>query len=172
MGLERNVDQLDGVRIRAHCAGGSGPLTSSATRPMLGNWAFAIEPAAEHQRPNHPMRMTRLDIGLGDLARGDVMAVAQHGVAIAEAENPRPVRCVTKMIDRVLRPSAPARCGRDLQPRFRSTAAVGSSMMMSRDCMESARAISTSCCSATERSRTCVIGSRLSPMRSAIAFVS
>ena len=45
-------------------------------------------------------------------------------------------------------------------------------MTMSRERMESARAISTSCCSATERSRTSVIGSRLRPIRSVIARVS
>ena len=52
------------------------------------------------------------------------------------------------------------------------SAEVGSSMTMSLERIESARAISTNCCSATERSRTGVIGSRLSPILSVIARVS
>ena len=45
------------------------------------------------------------------------------------------------------------------------SAEVGSSMMMSRLSSDSARAISTSCCSATESAETGVIGSMLSPTR-------
>ena len=45
------------------------------------------------------------------------------------------------------------------------SAEVGSSMMMSRDFSDSARAISTICCSATDRSRTGVIGSMLEAER-------
>ena len=44
------------------------------------------------------------------------------------------------------------------------SAEVGSSMTMSFDCIESARAISTICCSATDRSRTSVRGPRSRPM--------
>ena len=47
----------------------------------------------------------------------------------------------------------------------RLRAEVGSSMTMSRDFIESARAISTICCSATERSRTSARGLRSRPMR-------
>ena len=52
--------------------------------PMLGDWTFAIERAdvaSDHHADD------RLDIGFGDRAGGDIMAVAQHGVAIAEAKN-------------------------------------------------------------------------------------
>ena len=45
----------------------------------------------------------------------------------------------------------------------RLSAEVGSSMTMSRDFIDSARAISTICCSATERSRTSVIGLAIEP---------
>ena len=49
----------------------------------------------------------------------------------------------------------------------RLSAEVGSSMTMRRDFIESARAISTICCSATERSRTSARGLRSRPMRRA-----
>ena len=52
------------------------------------------------------------------------------------------------------------------------SAEVGSSITISRERIDSARAISTSCCSATESSRTGVSGSRLRPMRSEMARVS
>ena len=52
------------------------------------------------------------------------------------------------------------------------SAEVGSSMTMSRDRIDSARAISTICCSATLRSRTSAKGSRSRPSRLVIARVS
>ena len=52
------------------------------------------------------------------------------------------------------------------------SAEVGSSMTIRRERIDSARAISTICCSATERSRTSVIGSRSRPILSVIARVS
>ena len=48
------------------------------------------------------------------------------------------------------------------------SAEVGSSMMMRRPSIESARAISTSCCSATESAETGVMGSMVSPTRAMI----
>ena len=83
MGLERNVHQFDGVRIARVAAPGQ-TLDFERDLPMLGDWTFAIERA--DVAPDHHAD-DRLDIGFGDLARGDVMAVAQHGVAIAEAKN-------------------------------------------------------------------------------------
>ena len=52
------------------------------------------------------------------------------------------------------------------------SAEVGSSMTMRRDSIDSARAISTICCSATERSRTRVRGLMSRPMRLVSARVS
>ena len=52
------------------------------------------------------------------------------------------------------------------------SAEVGSSMTISRDCIDSARAISTICCSATERSRTRARGFSPMPSRSVMARVS
>jgi hypothetical protein len=52
------------------------------------------------------------------------------------------------------------------------SADVGSSITIRRDCIESARAISTICCSATERSRTSAIGFMSRPMRLVITRVS
>ena len=51
-------------------------------------------------------------------------------------------------------------------------AEVGSSMTMRRDFIDRARAISTSCCSATESSRTSVMGSASRPRRRVRARVS
>src|ERR1700678_3274885 len=81
--LERNADELNGVRI-ARIAPTGQALDLERDVPMLGNRALAIERAdvAPHHHADD-----RLDIGFGDLARGDVMAVSQHGVAIAEAKN-------------------------------------------------------------------------------------
>ena len=52
------------------------------------------------------------------------------------------------------------------------SAEVGSSMTIRRDFIDRARAISTSCCSATDSSRTGVIGSASSPRRRVSARVS
>jgi hypothetical protein len=52
------------------------------------------------------------------------------------------------------------------------SADVGSSMTISRDFMDSARAISTICCSATFKSRTMDIGRIWRPSRAVIARVS
>src|SRR5271155_1604578 len=81
--FERNADELNGVRI-ARIASTGQALDLERDVPMLGNRALAIERAdvAPHHHADD-----RLDIGLGDLARGDVMAVSQHSIAIAEAEN-------------------------------------------------------------------------------------
>ena len=52
------------------------------------------------------------------------------------------------------------------------SAEVGSSMTISCDFIDSARAISTICCSATRNSRTIDIGRNWRPSRAVIAFVS
>ncbi len=78
---------------------------------------------------------------------------------------------MTKMTDT---PSAFSR--RTILARLKTSASdsaeVGSSITMSLARIDSARAISTSCCSATDNSRTEVSGRRLRPMRSQIARVS
>ena len=73
-------------------------------------------------------------------------------------------RCVTNMMAtpslRSLSMIASSRCTSDSV-----SAEVGSSMMMRRLSSDSARAISTSCCSATESTETGVRGSMVSPTR-------
>ena len=102
-------------------------------------------------------------------AGADVAAVAQHGVAVAEAEHF--LEPVGDEDDRqALGLAACGRCVARLATSASLSAEVGSSITMRRERIDSARAISTSCCSATERSRTGVIGSRLRPILSAIAL--
>src|ERR1700684_1189537 len=81
--FERNADELNRVRI-ARIAPTGQALDLERDLPMLGDWTLAIERAdvAAHHHADD-----RLHIGFGDAARGDVMAVAQNSVAIAEAEN-------------------------------------------------------------------------------------
>ena len=83
MGLERNVHEFNGVRV-ARVAPTGQALDLERDLPMLGDWTLAIEGA--DVAPDHHA-YDGVDIRFGDLARGDVMAVAQHGVAIAEAKN-------------------------------------------------------------------------------------
>ena len=98
------------------------------------------------------------------------MAVAQHREPVAEPEH-----LLQPMGDendrQALGLERPVMMRARLATSASLSAEVGSSMTMSRERIESARAISTNCCSATERSRTGVIGSRLSPILSVIARV-
>ena len=84
--LERNVDELDGVRI-ARVAPTGQALDLERDLPMLGNRALAIERA--DVAPDHHAD-DRLDIGFGDLAGGDVMAVAQARCSDRRGGKPRP----------------------------------------------------------------------------------
>ena len=83
MNGERDVDELDGVRI-ARGAPARQALDFERDRPMLGDRPFAVERAdvAPDHHPND-----RVDIRVGDRAGADEMAVAQHRVAVAEAEH-------------------------------------------------------------------------------------
>ena len=81
--FQPNVDQLDRVRV-ARVAATSEALDLERDLPVLGDRPFAVERA--DVAPDHHAD-DRLDIGVGDAARGDVVAVAQDGVAIAEAED-------------------------------------------------------------------------------------
>ena len=67
MGLERHVDQLDGVRIPRVAAAGEA-LDLERDLPMLGNWSLAIERA--DVAPDHHAD-DRVDICVGDAAGGD-----------------------------------------------------------------------------------------------------
>ena len=73
MRLERNVDELDGVRI-ARVAAARQALDLERDLPMLADRALAIERA--DVAPDHHAD-DRVDIGVGDAAGADVMAVAQ-----------------------------------------------------------------------------------------------
>ncbi len=80
-------------------------------------------------------------------------------------------RWVTNMI------ATPSPRSRSMMPSRRATsdsvsAEVGSSMMISRDDSDSARAISTSCCSATDNADTGVSGSTTRPTRATMARAS
>ena len=81
--FQRNVDQLDRVWV-ARVAATREALDLERDLPMLGNRPFAVECA--DVAPDHHAD-DRLDIGVGDAARGDIMAVTQDGVAIAKAED-------------------------------------------------------------------------------------
>src|ERR1700760_3295457 len=81
--FKRNVDELDGVRVARVAAAGQ-TLDLERNLPMLRNWTLTIE-GADSAPDHHPD--DRVNVGFGDAARGDVMTVAQHGVAIAEAKN-------------------------------------------------------------------------------------
>ena len=81
--FKRNVDQLDGVRIARVAAAGQA-LDLERDIPVLRNWSFAIK--RPDVPPDHHTN-DRMSIGFGDAARSDVMAIAQHSVAIAEAKN-------------------------------------------------------------------------------------
>ena len=83
MGAERDVDELDGVRI-ARVAAPRQALDLERDRPVLGDRPLAVERAdvaSDHHADD------RVDIGVGDAAGADIAAVAQHGVAVAEAEH-------------------------------------------------------------------------------------
>ncbi len=73
--------------------------------------------------------------------------------------------------------ATPSPRSRSMIPSSRPTSAsvsaeVGSSMMISRDDSDRARAISTSCCSATDSTETGVSGSTSSPTRPTMPRVS
>ena len=73
VGAKRHVDELDGVRIARVAAAGQA-LDLERDRPMLGNRPLAIERA--DVAPDHHAD-DRVDIGVGDAAGADVVAVAQ-----------------------------------------------------------------------------------------------
>src|SRR5271169_6670586 len=71
MSFQRNVDQLDRVRIARVAAAGQA-LDLERDLPMFGDWTFAIERA--DIAPDHHADDS-LNIGFGDRTRGDIMAV-------------------------------------------------------------------------------------------------
>ena len=161
----RRTDERDVGEHR--CAAGRGvvprrvsPSTASATSPALASVAVAeerVDLAPDHHADD------AVDVGVGDLAAADELAVAQHGVAVADLEHL--LEAVGDEDDaEALRLEVADDAEELLHLASAESAEVGSSMTIRRDFIESARAISTICCSATERSRTSVIGLASSPM--------
>ena len=83
VGAQRHVDELDGVRI-ARAAAAREALDLERDFPMLGDRPLAVE-RADVAPDHHPYDV--VDSGFGNSPRADKMAVAQHGVAVADPEN-------------------------------------------------------------------------------------
>ena len=154
--LDGERDILDDGRVRV--AAVAAPRQSFDRKrhwPGLGRGAMREERV--HLAPDH-LADDAVDARLGDRAASDQAAVAQHGVAVADLHH-----LLEPMRDEddaeALRLQVADDGERASRPRCEESAEVGSSMTISRDFMERARAISTICCSATERSRTIRVGS-------------
>ena len=107
-------------------------------------------------------RITDCDRQLLDRLGQDVAAVAHHGDALAEREDLlEPVRDEEHRGSRA--PAASRRCRTAARPRCVVSAAVGSSITITRAFVVSAFAISTSCWSAIERPRASRSGSSRTP---------
>src|SRR5574337_1574833 len=83
MGGERNVPQLDRVRIARVAAAGE-TLDFERDRPARQDRRTAVERA--DLAPDHHAD-DRLDVGVGDMAGADIMAIAHDGEAVADAEH-------------------------------------------------------------------------------------
>ncbi len=115
-----------------------------------------VHVATDH-RPDHRLRRQLLD-----RLRQDVAAVAHHGDALADREDLlEPVR--DEEHGAAAAPAASRRCRTAGRPRCVVSAAVGSSITITRAFVVSAFAISTSCWSAIESPRASRSGSSRTP---------